>query len=234
MGMPDDVTLAELATANPARTRVLDRFGLDWCCGGARTLAAACAEQGADLDAVRDALAAADAEAPPERPDWADLDPVALTEHLRATHHAYLDAELPALGTLAAKVLDAHGARHPELARVAGLLSALRAELEPHLRKEELVLFPAIAALDDGDMDPSMLVTGPIARMRIEHDTAGELLAELRAATRDYQVPDDACPSYRSLYERLEALEADTHLHVHKENNVLFPAIERRAGVVAR
>jgi regulator of cell morphogenesis and NO signaling len=229
MAVRDDETLAELATSSDSRARVLDRFGLDWCCGGGRTLGEACAQAGVDTGAVRAALDAADAQRPPETPEWAELEPVALTEHLRATHHAYLDAELPALAALARKVLAAHGERHPELREVARLVDELRGELEPHLRKEELVLFPAIEALVEGHIDAGVLVDGPIARMRVEHDAAGDLLARLRAAARDFTAPADACASYESLYRRLEALEHDTHLHVHKENNVLFAAVERQA-----
>ena len=133
--------------------------------------------------------------------------------------------ELPLVDALAAKVLSVHGRNHPELVRVRALVAALRADLEPHLQKEERVLFPAIAAAAAGRREfPFGTVAQPIRVMLAEHDRAGDLLAGLRAATSGYAVPDDACASYRSLYERLEALELDTHLHVHKENHTLFPA----------
>ena len=110
------------------------------------------------------------------------------------------------------------------------LVAAIRADLEPHLMKEERVLFPAIQSLADGQREfPFGTVGNPIRMMLFEHDRAGELLAELRAATAGYTVPDDACGSYQSLYERLAVLEADTHEHIHKENNVLFPEVLRLA-----
>jgi regulator of cell morphogenesis and NO signaling len=113
----------------------------------------------------------------------------------------------------------------PELTDVRQVVTELRAELEPHLLKEERVLFPAIAALAAGQTEfPFGPVERPIHMMVIEHDRAGELLARLRAASDGYQVPDDGCASYRSLYGRLAALELDTHVHIHKENHVLFPA----------
>jgi regulator of cell morphogenesis and NO signaling len=223
-----DRSLGDLVTANSAAARVFERHGLDYCCNGGRALGAACASAGIDASVVTadlDALETTDDTA------WATLDPPALAEHIVTTHHRYLWEELPLLDALAAKVEAAHGTRHPELAKIRRLVADLRADLEPHLLKEERVLFPAIAALAEGQTEfPFGSVAQPIHMMVIEHDRAGELLALLRVATRDYLVPDDGCASYRSLYERLAALELDTHVHIHKENHVLFPAALRLAG----
>lgn len=156
---------------------------------------------------------------------WAHLDPPALARHIVETHHRYLHEELPLLDALAEKVLAAHGRRHPELEDVRNLVRAIHDDLEPHLMKEERVLFPAIEALSAGQREFGFgPVASPIRMMELEHDRAGHLLAELRAVAYRYEIPTDACTSYRSLYERLEHLEADTHEHIHKENNVLFPA----------
>jgi regulator of cell morphogenesis and NO signaling len=221
------VTLAEAVVANPAAARTFDRLGLDYCCHGERTLVESCTAAGLDPESVAIELAALPVEG--DR-DWTRLDPPALADHIVATHHQYLHAELPLLDALAAKVLSVHGDRHPELADVRCLVAELRADLEPHLVKEERVLFPAIHALAAGERDfPFGTVANPIRMMMLEHDRAGELLAALRSATAGYALPDDACASYRSLYERLDALEADTHAHIHKENFALFPAALRVA-----
>jgi regulator of cell morphogenesis and NO signaling len=215
-------TLGEIVAANPAAARALDRLGLDYCCHGDRTVADASVAAGLDP-----AVVAAELDALPVDGDrtWTELDAPALAEHIVATHHRYLHEELPLLDELAAKVLSVHGRNHPELVRVRALVAAVKADLEPHLRKEEQVLFPAIAAAAAGRREfPFGTVAQPIRVMLAEHDRAGDLLAGLRAATSGYAVPDDACASYRSLYQRLEALELDTHLHVHKENHTLFPA----------
>ena len=223
-----DRSLGDLVTANSAAARVLERHGLDYCCNGRRTLGSACASAGIDAAVVTADLDALDVT---DDTTWAELDPPALAEHIVTSHHRYLWEELPLLEALAAKVEAAHGQRHPELAKIRRLVADLRAELEPHLLKEERVLFPAIAALAEGLTDfPVGSVAQPIHMMVIEHDRAGELLVLLRAATRDYLVPADGCASYRSLYERLAALELDTHVHIHKENHVLFPAALRLAG----
>jgi regulator of cell morphogenesis and NO signaling len=217
-----DCTLGELVLSNPGAARVLERHHLDYCCGGHRSLREACARAGIDGAAILDEL---DEITSAEPSDWAELDPVALARHIVETHHRYLHEELPLLDALAEKVLAAHGQRHPELGDMRTLVAHIRADLEPHLMKEERVLFPAIEALAAGQRDfPFGTVGNPIRMMEQEHDRAGRLLKELRAVTYGFEIPRDACASYRSLYERLEHLEADTHEHIHKENNVLFPA----------
>ena len=227
-----DVGLGDLVTGHPILAPLLDDLGLDFCCGGQRSLASACRAAGLDVHEVvarlRDAEAAAGTAAVP--PAWAGLGPAALVDHLEVVHHRYLDAELGRLGALADKVAAVHGSRHPELAEVGATFAELRADLEPHLRKEEQVLFPMIRRLDAAGGEPldpplPMTLAAPVSVMLAEHEQAGELLARLRALTGGYVPPDDACASYRSLYERLAALEADTHLHVHKESNVLFPMV---------
>jgi regulator of cell morphogenesis and NO signaling len=215
--------LGDLVAELPARARVLERAGIDYCCHGRRTLADACASAGLDPLAVASELGAI---TDPTDVDVQGLAPGALVDHIVERHHVYLHDELPALTGLADKVLAAHGQRHPELTDVARLVAEIRAELEPHLAKEEQVLFPAIHRLVDGEASPDRkAIDDPMREMEEEHEQAGALLAELRATTRDFEVPDDGCASYRSLYERLTALEADTFRHIHLENNVLVPAL---------
>jgi len=212
-------TLSDLVRRDPAAARVLDRRGIDYCCHGQRSLEAACHEAGIDVDDVLrdlDALPSPDTGA-----EWDRLSPAELVDHIVLTHHRYLEDELPRLTALAEKVCTVHLSRHPELAKVARLVVELRDELEPHLWKEERMLFPAIReGLDVG---------GALSAMYDDHERAGELLASLRATTNDYTVPDDGCASYRSLYDRLAELALDTHVHIMKENSVLFPAAARRA-----
>ncbi len=220
-----DNTLAELVNASPASARVLESFGLDYCCGGRRHLGEACS--GSDVDPVLVLDALANLEPGPE-PDWASMGPVELVDHLEAFHHAYLHTELGRLDALAEKVVDVHGDRHPELHEVRTTYQALRTDLEPHLLKEERALFPMIRELATATAPPNLhcgSLQDPISVMMTEHDRAGELLAKLRQQTSGYRWPTDGCASYRAFYDGLAELEADTHLHVHKENNVLFPAV---------
>ena len=221
MTTPND-TLADLVVHDAARARILDQLGLDYCCGGTETLDHACARAGlntADVVAELDEAGTAD-----EHPACDQMQAAELIRHLIDVHHAYLRAELPDLEQLAQKVLDVHGGRHPELHEVRAYVRALRDDLEPHMLKEERVLFPAIVRLLDGPAQfPFGSIANPITMMSVEHDRVGDLLARLRTTTNAYTVPDDACASYRSLYERLTELEHDTHLHVLEENHLLFP-----------
>jgi regulator of cell morphogenesis and NO signaling len=216
-------TLADLVAKDASRARVLDRLGLDYCCGGDETLDHACARVGLDVAAV---VAEIDTtERVDENHNCEQMKPAALVQHLIAVHHTYLHSELPDLERIAQKVLDEHGGRHTELHKVRAHIGALRDDLESHMLKEERVLFPAIVQLLDGPAQfPFGSIANPIKTMGVEHDRAGDILTRLRATTNQYIVPDDACASYRSLYERLTELEHDTHLHIFEENHLLFPA----------
>ena len=225
-----DLTLASLVTQRPELAPRLDALGLDFCCGGDRRLAEAVAQAGLDLDQTIVELQAVRAPAASigvQGGSWNTLGMTELVDHLESTHHAYLGDVLGRLDALADKVAGVHGERHPELADVLATFRELRADLEPHLIKEEQVLFPMIRQLDGADERLSFhcgTLGNPIAVMASEHDRVGELLARLRALTDAYTVPADGCASYQLLYTGLAELEADTHLHVHKENNLLFPA----------
>ena len=222
------MTLGDVVTSHPALARELERRGLDYCCRGDRSLADACAERELDLATTIGELRAVAATTGGEAPVWASMDVGDLVDHLEATHHRYLWGELPRLSALADKVVAVHGDRHPELRDVRRRFEELRAELEPHLAKEERVLFPMIRQSVASRASATIQWLGPpISVMLAEHDRAGALLAELRRLTDGYRPPPDDCASYRACYAALADLEADTHLHVHKENNLLFPAVVR-------
>ncbi len=222
-----DTTLAELVTAHPELASRFDSLGLDYCCGGQQRFTDAVGAAGLDLDVITAELHATSLPVGAGfGPGWDGID--GLVDHLEATHHAYLHDALPRLTALADKVAGVHGANHPELAAVAELVHEIREELEPHMLKEEQVLFPMIRELAAASAVPKFhcgSLVNPIRVMLGEHDNVGELLALLRATTDQYRVPDDGCGSYQALYSGLAELEADTHLHVHKENNELFPMV---------
>ena len=220
-------TLGDLVTAHPSLARELERRGLDYCCGGQRSLADACADEGQDVEAIVTDLT--NLVHPDEAaPAWASMDMAALVDHLESTHHRYLWDEMPRLSALLDKIVAVHGARHPELEEIRACYSEIRADLEPHLTKEERVLFPMIRELATATAPPTFhcgTLGNPISVMLGEHDTVGDLLARLHALTDGYRTPADGCASYRAAFDGLAQLEADTHLHVHKENNLLFPQV---------
>jgi regulator of cell morphogenesis and NO signaling len=227
--------LGDLVAESPRRAAVLDRLGLDFCCRGQRTLEQACREAGLPLESALAAISSADtdgtdatAAAPgPQGSEPLDLAHAPeLFEAIVARHHRYLREEMPALVELAGKVAGVHGDRHPELAEVRRLVAALRDDLLPHMDNEELVLFPAIRRFAAGDRTfPFGAIGNPIRVMVAEHEAAGELLARLGRVTGGYDPPADGCASYQAFYARLAHLEADTHLHIHTEQNVLFPLV---------
>ena len=218
--------LGALVTAHPELARELERHRLDYCCGGARSLADACAELGLDAGQVAAELAVAATGSTAQ--EWATMSATELVDHLEATHHRYLSAELPRLTALVDKIVAVHGERHPELADVAACYAEIRSDLEPHLLKEERVLFPMIRELEAATVAPSFhcgSLRNPISVMLREHDAVGELLARLSVLTGGYEPPADGCATYTACYTALADLEADTHLHIHKENNLLFPLV---------
>ena len=221
--------LGDLVAANPVLAPVLDHLRIDYCCGGDRNLGDACAEAGLDVAETVDTLRRAATPTPGAEQELVvtDLTPSALVDHIEATHHAYLRRELPRIAELAERVLSVHGEHHPELAEVHDTFHALRLDLEPHLDREELIVFPLIREIDaalrserpvQGTLDNSVTV------LRDDHENVGALMAQLSLLTDTFTAPADGCASYRAFYDGLRALVADTHVHVHKENNILFPA----------
>jgi len=225
-------TVRELAVTVPGATRVFERMGIDYCCGGGRTLADACQAFRVPVDeVVRSLEDAARAVQPGDQVvDWQAESLAALSAHVINTHHAFTRQELARLESLLDKVCSRHGANHPELRQVQELFLLLKQDLLPHMLKEEQVLFPYVVRLEEAvnasrDVQPPFFVTvqNPVRMMMMEHDTAGDLLREMRAATGNYEAPPDACISYQTLYRALAEFEADLHQHIHLENNILFP-----------
>ena len=230
MVMSADSTIGGLVAEQPGRTRVFERLGLDYCCAGKRKLGEACAARGLDVAFVLRELEAEDAGPPTGEPDWTRRSASELADHIEATHHAYLRGALPRIEALTAKVVRAHGARHPELTTLQQVFAAFRADLADHMEKEERVLFPWVRRLEAGKPGagfPPWSVSRPVSCMEHEHEEAGRALARMNELTGGYRPPEGACSTYRAMLHALAELETDTHRHVHKENSILFPrAIE--------
>ena len=230
-------TVSELARAVPASTRVFQQYGIDFCCGGAKTLAEASRAKGIALEGLLEQLENAERLPDGERAhDWNAATAASLIDHILDKHHAYLRSELPRLAGMLAKVIEVHGDRHPDSLRPLGSIYAgLKTELEEHMWKEENILFPLIRQMEQaksvGGTMPRMPVGGPIQVMETEHESAGNALRQLRQISSDYQPPEDACNTYRALLDGLKTLESDLHEHIHLENNLLFPkALELQGG----
>lgn len=238
-----DTTLREILARYPHARPVLDGRGLDYCCGGAQPLGTAAARAGVDVSEVLAELGQLSDLKPIPGGDTVDWGREPLTKvvgHILDTHHAYLREVLPRIVQALSKVRRAHGAHHRDtLEPLNRVFLDLKAEIEAHLHKEELVLFPYIIKLDEraagrGHLLPHHCgtVSNPIRQMEHEHSLAGQALAEMHRLTSGYCLPADACPTFALLYRDLQSMEADLHEHIHLENNILFPrAIAMEAEV---
>jgi regulator of cell morphogenesis and NO signaling len=221
-------TVGDLVAELPSRSRIFEQLGIDYCCGGKQSLAAACQQKNLDPAAVLELL---DNQAvSPEDQDEISPARMAMTEladHIEKKHHAWLRQELPRIAKLMQKVVSVHGGDHGWLRDLERVYEGLDSELTSHMMKEEQILFPLIRQLEAGVPLPAMLLVGlhaPINCMENEHESAGRALQSLRQLSNNYTPPTGACNTFCVLLAALAELEADLHLHIHKENNILFPA----------
>jgi len=240
MSISTGKTVRELALENPAATRVFEKLGIDYCCGGGMSLEEACRAANLPVGEVAGSLETAEQAAQVARPnrDWQEEPLADLIAHIQSTHHKYVREELERLEPLFEKVCSVHGKNHSELLAMHASFQGLAQELTMHMMKEERVLFPYIARMEESVIQREPVLPGPfgsvqnpVAMMIHEHDSAGDALRALREASNGYAAPPDACVSFRTLYQALAAFEADLHQHIHLENNILFPravALEQR------
>jgi regulator of cell morphogenesis and NO signaling len=225
-------TVRDLALEIPNATRIFEKLGIDYCCGGGKSLEEACSAARLPVDEVLNRLEDATVPLSPARAerDWRSEPLADLIEHIVNTHHKYTREETARLQPLLDKVCSVHGKNHPELFEIRETFRGLVQELTVHLMKEEMVLFPYIVHMEEAVLQrqrvlppPFGKIENPVRMMMQEHDSAGEALRQMREASQGYTLPADACFSYRTLYEALGAVETDLHQHIHLENNVLFP-----------
>lgn len=225
----NDETLGQIAASDIRKAEIFKKYGLDFCCGGKKTVKEACAVKGLDVTKIEQELQQADKN-PSTRPlpynDWTiDF----LADYIVNTHHTYIRKTLPEIRGYAIKVAQLHGAHHPELKYIQPLIEHISEELIPHMAKEEKILFPYIKELvqakNNGGLDASPFTTvqNPINMMEMEHTVVAEYVDEIKKLSNNYAIPQDACASYSLLYRMLKEFEEDLHTHIHLENNILFP-----------
>lgn len=232
MTLNPDATVREIATSTPNATRLFEQLGIDYCCGGARSLRDACVHVGINIEDVMQRLQESvlcPTDLATAAPD-AGAGLAALVEYIVARHHGYLKQEIPRIQQLLRKVVAVHGKGHSELVEIQQTFVKMAEELVAHMMKEERILFPYVveleAAVKRGSAPRKPMfgtVRNPVHMMELEHDSAGAALKEMHEASHGYNAPEEACFSYKTLYSALKEFEADMHQHVHLENNVLFP-----------
>jgi regulator of cell morphogenesis and NO signaling len=221
-------TVGQIAAKDIRKAEVFKKYGIDFCCGGKKSLKQVCEEKGLDIETVEAELQTVNQVAKPVE-NYDRWNPDFLADYIFNKHHQYYYDEAPVVGELLVKVANHHGERFPELLRVYHLYLSLTQELSSHFAKEEKVVFPFIKALVQAKQSGTtehlseFALSGPIQMMEADHDAAGEILGQLNEVTNNYTAPAGACNSFQFLYKKLKDLEEDLHQHIHLENNILFP-----------
>ncbi|MFZ0213619.1 MAG: iron-sulfur cluster repair di-iron protein [Candidatus Acidiferrales bacterium] len=230
--------MKDIALSSPAARQVLEDAGLDYCCGGGKSLHEACLHADVPAEDILKRLRENSRDINPDDANWTSAPLSDLMRHIRERHHRYVREAIPRIRTLLEKVGAKHGEKHLEIKGIQTLFIEVGQEMIMHMQKEEQILFPYIDALErakitHGSVEPPFFqtVANPVQAMMQEHDSAGNLVKQIRKASFEYTPPADACTSYKALYQDLEGFEADLHQHVHLENNILFPrAVEMEAA----
>ena len=239
MQLNDSKTVREVAIETPGATRVFEKMGIDYCCGGAKPLAEACLAAGVTVAELQRSLEQIETASQPEAgsKDWQAETLASLVNYIKDKHHTFTREELDGLEPLLEKVCSVYGEKRPELFQIQALFGGLKRELLLHMLKEENILFPYVthmeAAMRDRLPAPVAMfgtVRNPVRMMMTEHDGAGDALRRIRLLSNDFSPPADACVSYQTLYRRLEEFEQDLHQHIHLENNILFPRAVEMEG----
>jgi len=239
MSFNSAMKVKEIALSNPEAKRILEDAGIDYCCGGAKSLHEACMHANVPADEVLKRLRENSEQAGSETL-WVSAPLADLTRHIREKHHQYVRGAIPRVKTSLEKVKAKHGEKHREIGDIQMFFIRVGQEMIMHMQKEEQILFPYIDAVERAvnekkKVEPPFFgtVRNPIQAMMSEHDSAGELVKQIRKASSEYTPPADACTSFQALYQDLRQFEEDLHEHVHLENNILFPrAAEMEAAVL--
>lgn len=233
-------SLAQIVNNNHRAAAVFEKYHLDFCCKGKRTLEQACNEKDLKIEEIIADLESAEQSANENTAiNFNEMTLGQLSEYIVMTHHSYVQKEMPQILSYLQKVASKHGDRHPEMWKVLALFVAVKEELEQHMKKEEEILFPRIQETEKWVNEGKEIhishtyLLSPVKMMEQEHEHAGELLAEINKLTDNYQPPAEACTTYKLSFAALQAFELDLHQHVHLENNILFPKALQLFGIPA-
>jgi regulator of cell morphogenesis and NO signaling len=220
----NELTIGEIVTEDFRAAEIFKKSGIDFCCGGNKSLDNACREAGANRVALIMELEELANTPASQSHNFKDWDLGFLADYIMNTHHKYVLKTLPELVFYTRKIATVHGSHHNELIEVADLFEKINTELLQHLQKEEEVLFPAIKeVLKNNSPQAKKIIISEIARMSKEHEFAGGAMDKINTITSDYRVPEDACNTYNVCFKLLHQFEDDLHVHVHLENNILYP-----------
>ena len=227
---PKIPTIGEMVAGDYRKAEIFRKYGIDYCCGGKKSLEEVCQKKSLNTAVIREELDEIDLRPEKQEQDFETWPPEILADYILEHHHRYVNEAIPVLLELAMKVGRVHGEKHPELIHIALNFNSIAKELQHHMHKEEQVLFPyitkmATAKITGKRLSPPFFVSveNPIRMMENEHESAGNIMATIRVLSNDYSTPEGACTSYKVLFAKLVEFEADLHEHIHLENNILFP-----------
>jgi len=228
MNSIENKTVAEMVSNNINTAHIFKKYGIDFCCGGDVSIAKACEKHHVDLEKILSDLN--NINSANKTFDYLSWDLDFLTMHIENIHHQYVEENIPLVKAYAKKVAKVHGKHNPYLYKIETLFNEVAGELTSHMKKEELILFPFIKKMSQAEQNQETLarphfgsVNNPIDMMEHEHEFAGNIFKQIRQLTDQYTPPEYACNTYKALYHKLEEFENDLHLHIHLENNILFP-----------
>lgn len=230
MNISENTIIGELVAEDYRTALVFKKHKIDFCCQGARTISEACEKKNADIIQIVEELDAIHNHKEKPATDFQQMELDDLVNHIEKIHHQYVTEAIPIITQYLTKVCKVHGAHHPELLEINELFTGCAGELSQHMMKEELILFPFVKRLAQAQNEGTEIikpgfgsVQNPIAMMMHEHSNEGERFRKIAALTNDYQPPAEACNTYRVVFGLLKDFEEDLHLHIHLENNILFP-----------
>jgi regulator of cell morphogenesis and NO signaling len=230
MNATAETTIRDIVAGDYRAAAVFQHYGIDFCCGGNKTIDDACRGRGLNAAEVLSDVSRACATPDTTGQQFGAWEPPVLVDYIVTKHHGYVRQAMPTIAAHTRKLASVHGPNHPELLEVERLFAGVVAEMTMHMMKEEQILFPFIVTLAKAAAEgrpappiPFGTVANPIRMMEDEHESAGNALARIRTLTSGYQPPEDACTTYRVGLQELDAFEQDLHAHVHLENNILFP-----------
>lgn len=230
MNITEKNIIGELVAQDYRTAQVFKNHGIDFCCNGNRTIEDACKNKNMESSVLIEKLEQAMQKNSNTGTNYNAWPPDLLADYIEKTHHRYVERKIQEITPFLNKVVRVHGERHPELQEIEQLFNETAGELTAHMKKEELILFPFIRKMVNTQNNPEQMtrpmfgtVQNPIEMMQHEHDTEGERFRKIAALTQNYTPPADACNTYRVTFALLKEFEEDLHLHIHLENNILFP-----------
>lgn len=232
-----DKTIGELVAEDYRTAQVFEKYGIDFCCGGKAFFNETCRRQGIDGDAILSEIAESRREPIERGRDYGAWALPFLIDYIINAHHGYLNEDMGPIAGYAHKIADVHGSNHPEVIEIAAIFDQIVAGMTAHLREEEDVLFPAIKRIDEAKKagvtplpEDAGAIQDSLVRLGREHEEIGDAVHKIRHLSGEYAIPADVCNTFVLTYKKLKEFEDDLHMHVHLENNILFPKAAHLAG----